>query len=57
MKCSFMYTIDEETIFTTEINLPYNMNFSEALEYIKNFILAEGHDFNDIKGLSILIKK
>lgn len=52
-----MYTIDEETIFTTEINLPYNMNFSEALEYIKNFILAKGHDFNDIKGLSILIKK
>jgi hypothetical protein len=52
-----MYTIDEETIFTTEINLPENMNFSDTLEHVKEFILKEGHDFNNIKGLSILVRK
>lgn len=57
MRCSFMYTIDKETIYTTEINLPKEMNFSETLEYIKEFIGVKGHDFNNIKGISVLIKK
>lgn len=57
MRCSFMYTMDEETIYTTEINLPRKMNFSDTLEYIKEFIMMKEHDFNNIKGISVLIKE
>lgn len=56
MRCSLMYTTDGVTIFTGEIDNPRKMNFSEILEYVKEFILMEGHDYNSIKGLSILIK-
>ncbi|GEM_PF-4489987 len=57
MKCSFMYTINEEEIYTSEIHLPKKMNFSEVLDYIQEFISLQGHDFNSIVGISILIKE
>lgn len=58
MDYSFMYTFDEEEIFSRYASCKGATSMNDILEDIKNIVEREhkGKSFSDVVGLSILIK-
>ena len=59
MNYSFMYTFDEEEIFSNCVSCITTTNMDDIIEDIKTIVEEEheGRSFSDIIGLSVLIKQ